>query len=76
MNSGEALIEFLVDEEGRARLPRMVEATHEAFAYAAMQSIASWRFEPPQRGGRDVIVRVRVPLKFTRETTSEAPAAK
>lgn len=74
--SGEALIEFLVDEEGRARLPRTVEATHEAFAYAAMQSIASWRFEPPQRGGRDVIVRVRIPMKFNRETPSDEPAAK
>ena len=76
MKTGEALIEFLVDEEGRARLPRTVEATHEAFAYAAMQSIASWRFESPQRGGRDVIVRVRIPMKFTREAKSAEPAAK
>lgn len=74
--SGEALIEFLVDEEGRARLPRSVEATHESFAYAAIQSIASWRFEPPQRGGRDVIVRVRIPVKFSREAAGGEPAAK
>jgi TonB family protein len=76
MKNGEALIEFLVDQEGRARLPRIVEATHEAFAYAAMQSIASWRFESPQRGGRDVIVRVRIPMKFSRDATMAELAAK
>jgi TonB family protein len=76
MKNGEALVEFLVDQEGRARLPRIVEATHEAFAYAAMQSIASWRFESPQRGGRDVIVRVRIPMKFSRDATMAELAAK
>ncbi len=75
LNRGEALIEFLVDEEGRARLPRSVAATDEAFAYAAIQAIASWRFEPPQRGGRAVVARARVPLVFgpANMTTGAAP---
>jgi TonB family protein len=61
---GDAMIEFLVDEDGRARLPRVISASHEDFGYAAVQSIATWRFEPPKRGGRAVVVRVRVPVKF------------
>jgi TonB family protein len=67
------MIEFLVDEEGRARLPRSVTATDEAFAYAAMQAIAGWRFEPPTRGGRAVVVRVQIPMVFGGEQ-SESPS--
>lgn len=61
---GEAMIEFLIDEDGRARLPRVVSATHEAFGYAAAQSVASWRFEPPTRGGKSVTARAKVPIRF------------
>lgn len=61
---GEAIVEFIVDEEGRARLPRAVSATEEAFGFAAVQAVASWRFEPPTRGGRATIVRVRAPIRF------------
>lgn len=76
VEAGEALIEFLVDEEGRARLPRIVSATDDAFAYAAMQAIASWRFEPPMRGGRAVVARVQVPLLFGPAKSESPPAAK
>lgn len=61
---GATVIEFLVDEEGRARLPRIVSATEEGFGYAAVQAISAWRFEPPTRGGRPVVVRVQVPITF------------
>jgi TonB family protein len=64
VTKGEAVIEFLIDEEGRARLPRMVSATDEAFGYAAVQCVASWRFEPPTRGGKAVAVRARIPIVF------------
>jgi TonB family protein len=62
--AGNALIEFLVDEDGRARLPRIVSASDEAYGYAAMQAIARWHFEPPTRGGQAAIVRVTIPIKF------------
>ena len=62
--TGEALIEFLIDEEGRARLPRIVSATDEAFGYAAVQSVATWRFEPPTRGGKPVVARAQIPIGF------------
>ena len=62
--TGEAMIEFLIDEEGRARLPRIVSATDDAFGYAAVQSVATWRFEPPTRGGKPVVVRAQIPITF------------
>jgi TonB family protein len=57
-------VEFVVDEDGRARLPRVVKATHESFGHAAASGVASWRFAPPTRGGRAVAVRAQVPFSF------------
>lgn len=62
---GEALVEILIDEDGRVRLPRVVSASHEPFGYAALQGVAAWRFEAPTRGGRAAVVRVQVPIHFT-----------
>lgn len=64
-DTGEAVIEFLIDEEGRARLPRIVSATEDCFGYAAVQSVATWRFEPPTRGGKTVVVRAQIPITFS-----------
>lgn len=72
-NQGEAVIEFIVDDEGRARLPRVVSASEEAFGYAAVQGVAAWRFEAPTRGGRPAFVRVKVPIRF-KFTESPAPS--
>ena len=72
IDTGEAVIEVLVDEDGHARLQRIVSATDEAFGYAAMQAAAAWWFEPPMAGGKPVVVRARVPFKFG--TKSPAPA--
>lgn len=64
---GEALIEFLIDEEGDAQLPRVVSATVPEFGYSAVQAVATWRFDPPKRNGKPVVARVQVPLSFKLE---------
>jgi TonB family protein len=61
---GEAMIDCLIDEEGRVRLPRIVSASNPAFGYSAMQACAAWWFEPPKAGGKPAVVRVRVPFRF------------
>lgn len=61
---GEALIEFLLDEEGRARLPRIVSATDPQFGYAAAHAVAQWRFEPPTARGEPTVMRVSIPITF------------
>jgi TonB family protein len=63
--AGNAQIEFFVDENGDAQLPRIVEASAPEFGYAAAQAVATWRFEPPLKDGKPVCSRVRVPLVFT-----------
>lgn len=61
---GTATIECLVDREGHARLPRVVDASEPAFGYAAAQAVAAWWFEPPTAHGKPVVVRIRVPIEF------------
>ncbi|MFO1450029.1 MAG: TonB family protein [Opitutaceae bacterium] len=65
--SGSAEVEFLVDEEGRVRLPRVKSASDDAFGYAAVQSISKWVFEPPLDAGRPAVVRASVPIAFKLE---------
>lgn len=62
--SGEAEIEFFIDEDGDAQLPRIVSATAPEFGYAAAQAVAAWRFTPPRVNGKPAVVRVQVPVSF------------
>jgi len=71
---GEAMIEVLVDKEGRARLPRIVSATEPALGYAAAQAAGEWRFEEPKAGGKSVVTRVRVPFVFGPNKTEKPKA--
>ncbi len=70
LTQGQAKLEFLIDEEGRVRLPRIVTAADPAFGYAAIQAVSAWRFEPPKASGKPVVARVRLPFEFNLETES------
>ena len=61
---GEARIEFIIDRDGRARLPRVISATREEFGWAAATAISQWVFERPMRKGEPVDVRVSIPVDF------------
>jgi TonB family protein len=61
---GKAEIEFVIDRDGRARLPRIVSASREEFGWAAATAVAQWVFKPPQRKGAAVDVKVRIPFDF------------
>ncbi len=53
---GSATVRFYVDEEGRVRLPEVIEATTPEFADAAITAVSQWRYQPPQQGGRAIVV--------------------
>jgi TonB family protein len=65
VTNGEAVVECLIDAEGRVRLPRIKSATSNAFGYAAVQAANAWRFQPPRAAGKPVMVRAMLPFKFT-----------
>jgi TonB family protein len=73
--TGEALIEALIDADGRVRLPRVVSATAPEFGYAAVQTVSAWWFEPPTRNGQPVTARVQLQVRFGYpEPDEETPA--
>jgi TonB family protein len=74
VDRGEARIELLVDEEGHARLPRIVVASDPAFGYAAVQAVAQWLFEPPKSSAKPAVVRVIVPFVFEIKPPVMGPA--
>jgi len=61
---GTAQIEFVIDHEGRAQLPRVMEATQPEFGWAAATAVSQWVFERPMRGGQPVDVRVQIAISF------------
>ncbi|OAM91694.1 energy transducer TonB [Termitidicoccus mucosus] len=66
-DSGMATVEFLIDKDGKVRLPRIKSASDPAFGYAAVQTVAHWLFEAPRADGKTTITRVQVPVHFERK---------
>jgi len=73
-SSGKTMIELLIDENGRARLPRVISASDPAFGYAAVQAASCWWFRPPLQNGKPVVTRVRVPVDFSLAVPPEESA--
>lgn len=61
---GQAKIEFIIDANGRVRLPRVVTASRDEFGWAAATAVSQWVFARPLRGGQPVEVRVSMPFDF------------
>jgi TonB family protein len=70
--TGQAEIEFIVSRDGLVLFPRVVSATHEDFGWAAAVAVAQWRYQPPQKDGRNVDVRMTVPVLFTAQKLAES----
>lgn len=62
--AGSAEIEFIIDQDGRVRLPRVKSASREEFGWAAATAISQWVFERPMRKGEPVDVTVVIPVNF------------
>jgi TonB family protein len=54
--TGKVVIEFYIDEQGRARLPIAIQASHPTLAALAISAVEQWQFEPPTRKGQPVLV--------------------
>ena len=63
---GRAVLEFVVDPQGRVEVGtiKVVMASHPGFATAARAAAAGMRFSPGRVNGRGVRVLVRVPFDF------------
>jgi protein TonB len=61
---GEVLVEFIIDERGLVRMPRVLRSPHEALGEAAEVAVAQWTFFPGVKNGRAVATRLQVPIEF------------
>lgn len=57
-------IDVVIDGRGRVLFPVVKTASDWQLAYAAIQSLASWRFVPLTRQGKPVATRLRLPVEF------------
>ncbi len=62
-----AEIDFIIDRSGRAQLAHVASASREDFGWAAATAIARWQFTPPQKDGKPVDVKARIPVVFNPE---------
>lgn len=59
------IVEFYIDEEGRARMPAVErQSMDDHYAAAAVMAVEQWRFSPPLRKGRPVLVRAQQKFSF------------
>lgn len=61
---GVVILEFIVDANGRVANPRVVDSPHRGFEQPALQAIRQWRFEPGQRDGKRVAMKLSQPIRF------------
>jgi TonB family protein len=62
--SGEASIECVVQEDGTVGEVRVASASHPAFGEAALAAVQQWAFQPGEREGKPVSVKVTIPFNF------------
>jgi protein TonB len=63
--TGEVLVEFMVDESGAVRDPRIIRSSDRVFEESAVRAVSRWRFEPGRRNGAIVRFKMAVPIVFT-----------
>lgn len=62
--NGNAVVVFILNEDGQVEDPRVESATHPAFEKAALDAIRRWRFKPGMKAGKPVRSNVRQPFAF------------
>jgi RNA polymerase sigma factor (sigma-70 family) len=61
---GQAVVEFVVGQDGLVYEPSAISSTDPAFAAAAVEAVSQWVFKPGQVGGQSVYTRMQVPIVF------------
>ncbi len=62
--AGEVVVEFIVTSDGSTRDIRITSSSNPAFEEPTLRAIRRWRFEPGQKDGQAVNVRVRQRIPF------------
>jgi TonB family protein len=63
--AGSVVVDYLVDAEGKVRMPIIASSDDEAFTNSVLLAITEWRYAVPKHVGRPVITVVRQKFTFT-----------
>ncbi len=63
--TGEAIVDFIVDPDGRVRNARPARSSQRDFEEPACNAVSKWKFRPGRKGGRAVYVHMQVPIVFS-----------
>ncbi|MBN2069640.1 MAG: energy transducer TonB [Opitutales bacterium] len=61
---GTVIVEFVIDENGNVLVPKIYQSPNDGFNKNALDAIRKWKFNPAEKGGKKVKVRVRQPIDF------------
>lgn len=67
--SGEATVEFYIDESGAVRMPAVADADFYELGALAVQAVGAWSFEPATVHGNPVLVKARQLFRFNQDDT-------
>ena len=59
-----AIVEIVIDRFGHAQVPAIVNATNDAFGWAAATAAGRWQFTVPMKNGKPVEVFARIPFIY------------
>jgi TonB family protein len=62
--TGDATIEYTIDEHGVPGDFKILKTSYKYFAYHAIIAMRNWRFEPAQKKGRPVAVHAQMTFNF------------
>jgi TonB family protein len=62
---GKVLVHFYIDEQGVVRLPSVEAGAHPYLSEQAVAAVREWRFEPPTRYGRPVLIAASQEFDFS-----------
>lgn len=71
-HTGHVVVTFFIDEAGHARLPTVNDPADDLLASVAIAAVKQWRFEPPLRAGKPVLVQAEQEFVFERKSANAA----
>ena len=67
LSEGRVTLDFYIDDEGRPRMPAVVQTDDDVLNFPAVEALSHWRFVPPTRRGEPVMVRATQVFRFQRK---------
>lgn len=62
--SGEAMVEFVVDADGKVRDAKIKSSSHRSLEGPVLEAVGRWQFRPGVKDGKPVQTRMAVPFVF------------